>query len=121
MTRVVVASIMFLILPFIFCKKIYALPAKQVTTKQEDGVCLSIKADPESTLGSNLKNKLERAILNDPVKVQALSHALSIACRSDLINLTQTLKYQRLKELLRIGREEYESKGAISEETLKWL
>jgi hypothetical protein len=44
-----------------------------------------------------------------------------MACRSDLIDLSQTPKYQRLKELLRIGREEYENKGLISEETLRSL
>lgn len=120
-TRVVLASILVLVLPFIFSKKTDALSAEQVISKQQKEVCLSIKADPGGTPGSNFKNKLEQAILNDPVKVQALSQALSIACRSDLIDLSQTPTYRRLKELLRVAREEYESKGAISKETFKSL
>lgn len=121
MTKLVTASIMSLILPFIFCDKIYALPSDQGNTHQENEFCISAKADPQRTLGSNFENKLKQAILNDPVKVQALSQALSMACQSDLIDLSQTPKYRRLKELLRAGREEYESKGLISEETIRAL
>ena len=121
MTRITIASFIFLIWPFIFCKMIYALPSEQVNALQENEICFSVKAVRGSTLGPNYTKKLELAILNDPVKVQALSHALSIACRSDLIDLSQTPTYRRLKELLRIAREEYESKGVISNETLRSL
>ena len=101
--------------------KTYGLPSEAVTSQQQNEFCLSAKAGAQSTPGSNFNNKLKQAISNDPVKVQALSQALSIACRSDLFDLSQTPKYQRLKELLRIGREEYESKGLISKETLRLL
>jgi len=122
MTRVALASILILILPFLCYEMAYALPSEQITDKQQNQVCLPIRqAGTESTPGSNFKYKLEQAFLNDPVKVQALSQALSIACRTDLIDLTQTLKYQRLKELLRIAREEYERKGAISTDILQSL
>src|SRR5678815_5618491 len=121
MTRVVIASISFLIWPFIFCKITYALPSKQVNALQENEICFSVKAVRGSTLRSNFTKKLEQAIPNDPVKVKALSHALSIACRSDSIDLTYTPTYRRLKELLRMGREEYESKGVISKEALRPL
>ena len=121
MTRVVIASVMSLILPFIFCKKIHALPSEHINAQQKRESCFSAKAGPGSTRGSNFGDKLKQAILNDPMKIQALSHAFSIACRSDLIDLSPTPKYQRLKELLHIGREEYESKGSISKEALRSL
>jgi hypothetical protein len=121
MTRIVIASIMSLILPFIFCEKIYALPSKDVNAQQQYEYCFSGKSGLQSTHASSFENKLKQVILNDPVKVQALSQALYMACRSDLIDLSQTAKYRRLKELLRIGREEYESKGVISNETLRSL
>ncbi len=121
MTKIVLASLLTLLLPFVLFNKIYALPPEPVTTKQHNEVCSSIKAGAESIPGSSFKNRLEQAILNDPVKVQALSHALSIACRSDLIDLSQTPAYRRLKKLLRVAREEFESNGAISTETLRSL
>jgi hypothetical protein len=121
MTRVVIASILSFILPFVFCEKIHALSSEPVSAQQRNDSCFSGKAGPPSTQGSSFENKLKQANLNDPVKVQALSQALSIACRSDLIDLSPTPKYQRLKELLRIGREEYETKGSISKETLSLL
>jgi hypothetical protein len=121
MIRVVIASILSLTLPFIFSEKIHALPYEHINAQQKNEFCFSAKTGSQSTLGSNFKSKLKLAILNDPVKVQALSQALSIACRSDLIDLSQTPKYRRLKELLRIAREEFESKGLISEEALRWL
>lgn len=121
MKRFMVASIFTLILSFIFCQKPYALAFEQVTDKQQHEVCVSIKGGPEGASGSNYKNKLKQTILNDPVKIQALSLALSIACRSDLIDLSQTPRCRRLKEILRIGREEYESKGLIAKETLRLL
>ena len=121
MLRVVITSILSLILPFIFCQKTYALPSQDVIAKQSNDICLPIKSGSESTLGLNFKYKFDQAILNDPVKVQAMVQAMSMACRIDLIDLSQTLTYQRLKELLRIGREEYESTGALSEETLRSL
>ena len=117
MNRVVAASILTLALPFIFCQKPYALSSEQVTAKQQREICASIKGGPEGTFESHYTNKLDQAILNDPVKVQALSQALSMACRTDLIDLSQTPAYQRLKELLRAGQEEYESKGVISIDT----
>jgi len=113
---------MTLILPCIFCKQVSALPSKQVPAKQQNEVCSSkTKTGTESIPASNFKYKFEQAILNDPVKVQALSQALSIACRTDLIDLSPTPTYRRLKELLRVAREEYESKGAIANETLQSL
>ena len=118
MTRVVIVLTIFLILPFIFCEMIYALPSKDVNAQQQNDFCFSAKAGLQSTRESNFENKLKQVILNDPVKVRALSQALSFACRSDLIDMSQTPKYRKLKELLRIGREEYESKGLISNETL---
>lgn len=121
MTRVVIASMMFLALTFIFCGKIYALPSETVNSQQQSKLCFSLKSGPKSTLISNIGTKLKQAISNDPVKVKALSQALSIACRIDLINLSQTSKYRRLKELLHIARDEYESKGLIAEETLRSL
>lgn len=121
MTGVVIASILSLILPFIICGKIYALPSEAVSAQQQYEYCFSGKAGSARIRGSNFENKLKQAILNDPVKVQALSQAFSIACRSDLIDLSPTPKYQRLMELLRIGREEYENKGLISNETLRSL
>ena len=121
MTRVVITSIMSFILPLIFCVKTRALPTEAINSQQQNEFCLSVKAGPQSILRSSVANKLKQAIPNDPVKVQALYLALSIACRSDLIDLSQTPKYRRLKELLRIGREEYESKGLIAEETLRSL
>ena len=121
MTRIVLALIVIVILPFIFYPTTYAASPGTAASKQQDAICISIKAGPKSTLGTNYKNKLDQAILNDPVKVEALSQSLSIACRSDLIDLSQTPTYQRLKELLRIGREEYESQGALSTETLQLL
>jgi hypothetical protein len=121
MTRVVIASILFLILPFILCKKSHASPSEHATAQTKTQLCLSVKDGPEGAPESNFENKLKQIILNDPVKVQALSQALSIACRSDLIDLSQTPKYRRLKELLRTGREEYESKGLISKETVRSL
>lgn len=121
MRRVVIGSIISIILPFILCDKIYAFPSKDVNSHQQNESCFSAKTGSQSVRGSSVENKLKQAILNDSVKVQALSRALSIACRSDLIDLSQTSKYQRLKELLRISREEYEGKGLISEETLRSL
>jgi hypothetical protein len=121
MTRVVITSFLSLILPCIFCEKVYALPSGDINVQQQNEFCFSAKAGAQSTLGLNVENRLKRAILNDPVKVQALSQALSMACRSDLIDLSQTPKYQRLKELLGVSREEYENTGAISKETLKSL
>ncbi len=121
MTRVVFASIVTLILSIIFCQATDAISSEQVTSKRQNEVCLSIKVGLEGALGSNSKSKLDKAILNDPVKVHALSQTLSIACRIDLIDLSPTPTYRRLKELLRIAREEYESKGAISNETLRSL
>jgi hypothetical protein len=112
---------MSLALTFIFCGKIYALPSKAGNSPQQSDLCFSLKASPQSTRGSSSENKLNQAILNDPVKVEALSWALSVACRSDLIDLSPTPRYQRLKELLRIGREEYESTGLISKDTLRSL
>ena len=120
MVRVVTASSMSLILLLIFCNEIYALPPDQVNTNQKQKVCFSAKVAPQSTISSNVEYKLDHAI-PDPVKVQAVSQALSKACRSDLIDLSQTPKYQRLKELLGVSREEYENTGAISKETLKSL
>ena len=121
MTQTVIASILSLILPFIFCEEIHALLSEPVSAQQQNEFCFSAKVGSQSTRGSSFEIKLKQAILNDPVKVEALSQALSIACRSDLIDLSQTSKYQRLKELLRISREEYEGKGLISEETLRSL
>ena len=109
------------ILPPIFCMKTYAVSSEAVNLRQQNEFCLSVKAGPQGTPRSSVANKLKQAIPNDPVKVQALSLALSIACRGDLIDVSQALKYQRLKELLRMGREEYESKGLIAEETLRSL
>jgi hypothetical protein len=120
-TQTVIASTLPLILPFIFCEEIHALPSEPVIAQQRNEYCFSVKSGPQSIRVSSFDNKLKQTIPNDPVKVQALSLALSIACRSDLIDMPQTLKYQRLKELLRIGREEYESKGLIAEETLRSL
>jgi len=119
--RVLIASIVSLLLPFIFCEKIFALPAKDVKPQQQYEFCSSTKVGSQSTLRSSFEIKLKQVILNDSVKVQALSRALSIACRSDLIDLSQTPKYRMLKELLRIARDEYESKGLIAEETLRSL
>ena len=118
MTRVLLALIVSILLPLIFCKKLNALPSGGVNAQLESRPCLSIKTGLEISAGSTFKNKLEQAILNDSVKVQALLQALSMACRSDPIDLSQTQKYRRLKDLLRIGREEYESKGVISKDTL---
>ena len=118
MTRVAIASCMSLILLLIFSNKIYALPADQVNTNQKQEFCFSAKAGPQK---AQVQNKLKQANPKDPVKVQALSQALSMACRSDLIDLSQTPTYRRLKELLRVAREEYESKGAISPETFRSL
>lgn len=121
MTRVVIASFLSLILPCVFCEKVYALPSKDINVQQQNEFCFSAKAGPQSIRGSSFDSKLKQAILNDPVKVEALSQALSIACRSDLIDLSPTPKYQRLKELLRVAREEYESNGLIEEEALRLL
>ncbi|MEK7671122.1 MAG: hypothetical protein AAB344_02765 [Bacteroidota bacterium] len=121
MARVVIALVMTLVLLFISRHTTYALPSQDVIAEKHNDTCFLVKAGSASALGSNFKNKLEQAISNDPVKVRALSQALSMACRSDVIDLSQTLKYRRLKELLRIAREEYESKGAISTETLRSL
>ena len=121
MTRIVTVLIMTLVFPFLFCTQISALPPENVTAKQQREVCLSIKAGRESAPTSNFKYKLDQAILNDPVKIQALSQALSIACRSDLIDLTQAPAYRKLKELLGMAREEYESKRVVSTETLGTL
>jgi hypothetical protein len=117
MIRLVIASIMILMSVFVFWKNTYA-GAGHVKAVQNNEVCFSGKAGPQKT---QVENKLEKAILNDPVRVQALSLALSIACRSDLMDLSQTPTYRRLMELLRIGREEYETKGFISNETLRPL
>ena len=101
--------------------KTYALPTEAINSQQQNEFCLSVKTGPQSILRSSVATKLKQTIPSDPVKVQALYLAFSIACRSDLIDLSQTPKYRRLKELLRIGREEYESKGLIAEETLRSL
>jgi hypothetical protein len=121
MRRVVLASTLTLLLPFLRYEITHALPSERITDKQENQVCLSIATGAGSIPGSNFKNKLGQAIFNDPVKVQALLQAMSIACRSDVIDLSQTPMYRRLKELLRVASGEYESKGAILPETLRSL
>lgn len=121
MIRAVIASVMSLVLPLIFCMKTYALPSEAGNSQQQNEFCFSVKAGPQSTLRSSVATKLKLTIPNDPVKAQALFLALSIACRSDLIDGSPTLKYQRLKDLLHVVREEYESNGLIRQEALRLL
>ena len=121
MIRAVIASVMSLVLPLIFCMKTYALPSEAGNSQQQNEFCFSVKAGPQSTLRSSVATKLKLTIPNEPVKVQALFLALSIACRSDLIDGSPTLKYQRLKDLLHVVREEYESNGLIRQEALRLL
>jgi hypothetical protein len=121
MTRNAIASVVSLFLLFISCNTIYALPSDGQSTQHINKFCFLAKAGPQNTLESNFKSKLDQYVINDSVKVQALSHALSIACRSDLFDLSPTPAYRKLKELLRIGREEYENNGLLSHETLRSL
>lgn len=121
MTRIAIVLTMALMVSLIFCVKTYALPSEAVNARLQNEICFSLKTGPISTLRSNVGNKLKRVIQNDPVKIQALSQALSIACQTKLTDLTETPKYRKLKELLGIGREDYESKGVISDDTLRLL
>jgi hypothetical protein len=110
-----------LLLPCVTVKFVYALSPNQRNVAPKKEFCLQEGSGQENSHSSFLKSKLQRSNLTDPVKIEALSQALSIACRSEWIDLSQSAKYIRLKELLRIGREQYESTGFISNTTLRLL
>jgi hypothetical protein len=119
MTRGVAVLVAIPVLSILSCMGLNAAPSGEVTAVEPADPCLSFMVGPQNPLESIVENKRVKGFSTDPVKAQALFYALSIACRSDLIDLSQTLKYQRLKELLRIGREEYESAKVISEELIR--
>jgi hypothetical protein len=114
-----IVSCLVLVVLMLFCSRISAQASERQSRVQPNDACLSVKSGSVLWPGSSIGNKLSQAIRNDSVKVQALSQALSVACRVDLINQSESPAYRRLKELLRMGQEESESTGIPPSETVR--